>query len=110
MQSIIIAKEFSDSVGGRYREEGDYSGQEFRENLLEPRLKETIEKNDTLLVDFDGGYGYPTSFLEEAFGGLVRNGFKKHLILKVLKFKSDDNQRIINRVTTYIMEAEENEK
>ena len=110
MLRIIIAKDFSDTVGGRYREEGDFSGEEFREELLKPKFEEAVASNQTLLIDFDGGYGYPTSFLEEAFGGLIRDGFDKNLVLKTLDFESDDNPKIIERTRNYILEAEKNEK
>ena len=110
MLTIIIAKDFSDTVGGRYRAEGDYSGEQFREELLEPMFREAISKKDKLLIDFDGGYGYPTSFLEEAFGGLVRIGLKPDDVLNLLILKSEDNPKIIDRVKNYILEAKKDEK
>ena len=105
MLTIIIAKDFSETVGGRYRKEGDFSGEQFREELLKPRFIEATSLNVPLLIDFDGGYGYPTSFLEESFGGLVRDGFSKDVVLKTLEFKSLDNFKIIERVKNYILEA-----
>lgn len=110
MLTIIIAKDFSDTVGGRYRAEGDYSGEQFREELLEPKVKEAISNNEKLLIDFDGGYGYPTSFLEESFGGLIRIGFESTVILNLLILKSEDNPKIIDRVKNYILEAKKDEK
>lgn len=110
MLTIIISKDFSDTVGGRYRAEGDYSGEQFREELLEPKVKEAISNNEKLLIDFDGGYGYPTSFLEESFGGLIRIGFELSVILNLLIFKSEDNPKIIDRVKNYISEAKKDEK
>lgn len=110
MVRIRVAKDFSDSVGGRYRDEGEYSGQEFREDLLKPKLEEALANKEKLIIDFDGGYGYPTSFLEEAFGGLVRSGLNKDLISRTLELKSVDNPKIINRVLNYIEEAKNNEK
>lgn len=110
MLIIVIAKDFSDTVGGRYRVEGDYSGEQFREELLKQKLEEALSSGQTLLIDFDGGYGYPTSFLEESFGGLIRDGFDKDILLKTLLFKSDDNPKIIERVKNYILEAKKDEK
>lgn len=110
MLKIVIAKDFSDTVGGRYRVEGDYSGEQFREELLKQKLEEALSSGQTLLIDFDGGYGYPTSFLEESFGGLIRDGFDKDILLKTLLFKSDDNPKIIERVKNYILEAKKDEK
>ena len=74
MQLVInVAKDYSPIPGARYPKEGDFSGQEFRTKLLSPKLKEAIENKTILLVDLDGTLGYGTSFLEEAFGGLIRS-------------------------------------
>jgi len=70
MRTINIAKDFSDTPLGRYRDDGQYSGERFREDFLLPALK--AEK--TVRVEIDGVEGYGSSFLEEAFGGLVRKG------------------------------------
>lgn len=64
---INIARDFSTKPVGRFREDGPHSGQVFREDFLVPNL----EKGDVIIV-LDGTEGYPSSFLEEAFGGLMR--------------------------------------
>ena len=69
---LRIATDFSEIPGGRGRDEGDHSGEEFREEHLEPRFAEALERGAILYVDLDGVEGYATSFLEEAFGGLTR--------------------------------------
>lgn len=69
----ISILDFSEFPGGRYREDGPNSGQRFREEFLAPALQEY----QTVSVDLDGAMGYGSSFLEEAFGGLVRSeGFE----------------------------------
>lgn len=65
---IDIAKDFSPTPGGRYRADGRWSGEEFRETFLVPALR----AGNSVEVDLDGPLGFTTSFLEEAFGGLVR--------------------------------------
>lgn len=71
MQTISIARDYTPYPGGRYRKNGKGSGQEFREEYLVPIFQE----NRTATIDLDGASGYPPSFLEEAFGGLVRKGY-----------------------------------
>ena len=75
MDSItLFVKKFSITPGSRYKEEGKkaHSGEEFREECLEPKFYEA-EKNDVnLIVNLDGTIGYGTSWLEEVFGGLAR--------------------------------------
>lgn len=69
---IQIAKDFSRFPGGRFRTDGPHSGEAFREQFLVPALRES----DNVTVVLDGVAGLPASFLEEAFGGLVRTGFR----------------------------------
>ena len=66
--TINIAKNFSKYPGGRTPADGDYSGARFRDQWLVPALK----KYRTVIIEMDGTLGYGSSFLEEAFGGLVR--------------------------------------
>ena len=69
MKLIDISKDFSDVPAGRYKNDGPNSGEQFRDELLIPALQ-TGGQVEVLL---DGAEGYGSSFLEEAFGGLVRN-------------------------------------
>lgn len=66
---INVARDFSRTPGGRYYTDGPSSGQKFREEFLIPAFNEY----DQVLIEMDGTRGYPSSFLDEAFGGLVRN-------------------------------------
>lgn len=68
--TIEFATEFSQFPAGRYRNDGPFPGEAFRDDLLEPRLREF----DVVVVNLEGAMGYGSSFLEEAFGGLVRQG------------------------------------
>lgn len=70
-QLISIAKDFSEFPAGRESEDGPNSGQRFRDEILGPNLQ-NLESGDFVEVDLDGTMGYGSSFLEEAFGGLVR--------------------------------------
>lgn len=82
---IRIADDFSPSPIGRYRTDSETSGEAFRVDLLVPALR----KYDQVTVDMDGTDGYGSSFLEEAFGGLVRNeGFTEIQLKNRLKIIS----------------------
>ena len=75
---LNIATDFSKTPAGRYREaHGDHSGEAFREDKLLPYLREAIDTKSKLIVRLDGTAGYPASFLDEAFGGLIRHGYCK---------------------------------
>lgn len=69
---INIAKDYTKTPGGRYVSQGDYSGEDFRIKILEPKFFEAKENKEKLIINLDGVYGYPASFLDEAFGGLAR--------------------------------------
>lgn len=76
---ITIATDFSQFPAGRYVTDGPNSGERFREELLYPALQ---NKDNHVIVNMDGALGYGSSFLEEAFGGLIR---KHNLRLSNLK-------------------------
>jgi hypothetical protein len=60
-----------------------------------------LRKGGTLLVDLDGTSGFGSSFLDEAFGGLIRSdGFRLSDLKSRLRVKSDLD-------TSYKLEAEE---
>ena len=66
---IRVAADFSRTPAGRYRTDGPWSGEAFREDHLAPALR---GGNQKVIVYLDDVEGYGSSFLEEAFGGLVR--------------------------------------
>ena len=70
---IDLAKEFTDFPFGRYRNDGDASAEKFREDILIPALR----NYGRVTVNLSGTNYYGSSFLEETFGGLVRQGFTK---------------------------------
>ncbi|MBY0473115.1 STAS-like domain-containing protein [Patescibacteria group bacterium] len=104
-QNIIsIARDFSVSPGPRYIVEGDFSGELFRNTILEPRFVEAIQKKEKLTVDLDGTLGYGTSFLEEAFGGLARlHGIK--LVQDNLEVVANEESYLKDDVAEYIEKA-----
>lgn len=87
--NLSIAKQFSITPGGRYKKEGDNSGEEFFEKYLFPMYLMAESEGKKLLIDLDGCMGYPSSFLDESFGGLARR-FPDKDIFSVIEFKSED--------------------
>lgn len=102
MAKIAIAKEFSEYPAGRFRNDGPFSGEVFREDYLTPLLN----KYDQVEVNFDGAMGYGSSFLEEAFGGLVRlRKFSRDVLHSKLLLKYNEDPIVINEVWSYIDSA-----
>ena len=103
--TINIAKEFTTHPGPRYPYQGRGSGQEFREKFLKPRFMEAASKQEPLIVELDGvEFGYPTSFLEEAFGGLARE-FGIEVVQKALEFRSVAEPMLEVEIRHYIKHA-----
>lgn len=84
MKTVSIAEDFTKYPGGRYRKNGKGSGEEFRDVYLVPCL----ERGEAITVVLDGTAGYSSSFLEEAFGGLVRRGYDGKALQRLLKIRA----------------------
>lgn len=106
MKEIVIARDFSETPGGRFEEEGPDSGEKFRNELLLPLYHEAINNSEKVSINFDGCYGYATSFLEESFGGLVRAINKKGVLNNIIIISKDD-ALLESLVRKYVKEAEE---
>lgn len=98
---ISVAKQFSATPAGRYRSDGPFPGEKFRDEILAPALRKSGE---IVVVDLDGTAGYGSSFLEEAFGGLVRLGFDSLDLHQRLNIKST-RPSYFQRVWSYIDDA-----
>lgn len=100
---IFVARQFSRFPAGRFHADGPFSGQAFRERFLIPAMR----TGKSFLVELDGTAGFGSSFLEEAFGGLVRAGFQATGILALMKLHSTD-ESIVEEIQDYIKNAREN--
>lgn len=99
---IVKVTDFSEFPGPRYKRLGSYSGEEFRDDFLIP----AINNYDDVVVDLDGAYGYGSSFLEEAFGGLLRQGVDPEKARRIAEnLKSDDDESLKLEVKSYIEDA-----
>lgn len=99
---IKVAKDFHDELIGRFITDSDYHGERFREEYLVPALKDY----DTVIVDFDGVEGYGSSFLEEAFGGLIHTrNLSREDVLRKLKLVSTEDESLIEEILGYIEKA-----
>jgi hypothetical protein len=99
-QVINVAKDFSRYPAGRFKTDGPYSGEGFRDQCLVPILK----SSSGATINLDGTRGYGSSFLEEAFGGLVRDGYSADKINTAFKLYSSDKS-LIKEIEDYINSA-----
>ena len=94
---------FEGTPGGRFKSEGDFSGEDFRDSILIPKYLEAVKQNQLLCINLDGGYGYGSSFLEEAFGGLVRKINK--VDISVINIISDEEPQLKLDIMKYLKDA-----
>lgn len=100
IRTIDVGKNFSRYPAGRFKTDGPYNGELFRDEFLMPELS----KQQHILLELDDTAGYGSSFLEEAFGGLVRKGLSSTKIKELIKFHSED-ESLIEEINEYINDA-----
>lgn len=110
MVSIKISTDFSRTPGAALPEQADYSGQEFRQQILSPKLKEAIDSNQKLKVFLDGTAGLGIAFLKESFGGLIKSDCIPYkIIIDRLKLVSDEDPDLIDEIYEILEAANESE-
>lgn len=91
MIKIDFAKDFSFYGGPRYKHEGESSGEEFRDEILYPKVKEAVENGEYVTVYLNNISGMSVAFIDEAFGGLVRKyNISKDFLCENLCIQCDD--------------------
>ena len=101
MTQPIKLAEFSQFPFGRYDRVSPASGERFRRERLLP----AFSSEGPVEVDLDGARGLSPSFLEEAFGGLVREGVPAQTILDRLVVRSARDPSLKALIEQYIREA-----
>ena len=72
MEKIIIrVLDYTENPGPRFISQGKFSGEDFYQKVLNSKMAECISQNLEMEVWLDGTAGYPSSFLDQAFGELV---------------------------------------
>jgi hypothetical protein len=97
---ITIAADFSRSPSGRYIADGPNSGERFREEFLFPALS-----SGKVEVVLDGVLTLGSSFLDEAFGGLVREKGLSSATLRQNLVVQSKIQTYVSRIWSYIEDS-----
>jgi len=105
-KTINVVRDFHERPYGRYRNDAPgcefTSGETFRQEVLAPALK----KFDFVTVDLTGYNRYGRSFLDEAFGGLIREeGFSSSELKSKLAYKHELVERIVDVIDERISAA-----
>lgn len=87
----INVLDFAEYPGPRYKRQGDFSGEEYYITVLNPAFAKCYQQHEKLEINLDGTAGYPSSFLDEAFGELIYDfseaAVEAFVVLKTERFK-----------------------
>ena len=95
MKKIKVADRYP-CPGPRYTHLGSSSGEDFKNWLIKE-----LKRDSELTIDLDDTEGYGSSFLEEAFGGLIREKVPVEVV-RSIKFVSDEEPELIDEIKEYI--------
>lgn len=107
-RDIEIATVFSAYPAGREEADGPYNGQRFQREILLDALKSAVAEGGKVVVSLNGLMSCGSSFLEEAFGGLIRD---QHLTREEVSshldvvYSSPRLKRFHDAIYRYIKEA-----
>jgi hypothetical protein len=106
MEKIIInvAADFTDAPGARDRGDGPYSGEQFFEEILEPKFIQAQAENRGVFINLDGTWGYASSFISGAFTRLA-DKFGSVTVLKLLDFQSNDDPSLPEKIATEVKKS-----
>ncbi|WP_038913090.1 STAS-like domain-containing protein [Dickeya zeae] len=99
---INLIKDFNSKPYGRYPEDGEGCGENFRKFLVDQ-----LKNNDTVHVELTGYNRYGRSFIDEAFGGLIRvDGYTLRELRKKLTYSHKDIKSIESLIDERLEKAE----
>ncbi|HIF9204484.1 TPA: STAS-like domain-containing protein [Photobacterium damselae] len=102
MKTITVISDFHPKPYGRYMEDGKGAGVYFR-----PILAEALRNNEKVKVILTGYNRYGRSFIDEVFGGLIREeNFTKAQLDKALSYEHADVKSIEKLIAERIEAAE----
>lgn len=107
MNTVTVdMKSFSRAPFGRYAGDGTVNGEAFRKRfLLEPFSNPAVDRVVVKLDSVAPGYEYGSSFLEEAFGGLVRvERLRGEDVLRKLEVDTKNTDYVME-IKSYILDA-----
>lgn len=102
IKKINLGKDFNPAPAGRYRTDGKFSGERFREDFLVPFLK----KYKKVIINLNGLDGIGPSFWDEAFAGLIiKENYSIEELNKKLEFECSDDIYLIDYIKRLMIDV-----
>ena len=95
---ITVVRDFHPRPWGRTEEDGKGNATRFREQHLKPAMNDF----DQVIVDLSGYNLYGSSFLEEAFGGLVDSAHSPESLQAKLRIVHNRLPSLVNEAWSYV--------
>ena len=102
LYELNIAKQYTRFPGPRLRKTGEYSGEDFLDTCLLEFMQQ-VTADDQVRIVLDGTKGYGSSFLDESFAGLIREGIDPEIV-KAIDFVSEEDPSIIDEIRGYVQD------
>ncbi len=93
--------DYTDMPVGRDGNDGPKNGKDYLDN----HVKKALEDHYKVVIDFNGTLGTTPSFLEEVFGGLIRDKIVKPNEYKARVEVIYRYQSVLNNIENYVAEA-----
>lgn len=104
----IAIADFAQYPSGRDERDGEFNGARFRTTILAPAVRAALESGSRVIISLSNVMSFGSSFLEEAFGGLVRKEqISRTDLKKVLHIEAgpSQNDRYRDAIYRYIDRA-----
>ncbi|KAA3635349.1 MAG: DUF4325 domain-containing protein [Armatimonadetes bacterium] len=97
-----FSKQFTRFPGGRFRRDGEHSGQQFYEDVL---LKLWNEKGERIVLNLSNVEGFATSFLDGAFGEFAAQ-HGEAVFYKTFDIRCDDDPTLADEIRDCVLRAD----
>lgn len=102
-EKIVRVRDFTTLPGPREKKDGPNSAEEFFETCIDGY----VFSDDRLSIDFDGTWGYPSSFISQLAGHLVELYESYDKVKRMVNVVSLEEPGMEQRLFKYALEYEE---
>lgn len=103
-KALLRVADYTTSPGPRYKADGEFSGQWFRDKYAQRCVEDAIFNHTKLVICLSGTAGYATSFLDEAFGRLPEIlDLPLSIIEQWVEFICEEEPELVDEIHQYMV-------